>query len=266
MRKITVHVVLFILCMVINSCGNLLEELGIAPTYEQKMRGIWIVGGLSDEYITSAISQVDLYDPETNKWFSGVTIMPTPVSFAGIASHGDSIYVIGGFSQTGAASTTVQIYNIISDSWSSGSSLAQARANIDAVTVYDKIYIISGTINNAENTTFTMVNQVYIYDIASDSWSAHATAPGNNANVTCFALNDIIYFLGGRTNVTTVSTAHNGFMTSLSTNALTSAAELVLTTDRQWKYLSADIPHSRELPEIIYSITISLIIPPRGLR
>lgn len=213
-----------------NSCGSLLQEPGLEPTYQQKTRGIWIVGGLTGEYITSTAAEIDLYDPEKNAFYKKVATLPTPVSFAGVVSYGGKIFVIGGFNNAGAAVAVTQIYDVTTDEWTSGSSLGQPRANIDAVVVYDKIYIVGGTINNADNTTFSILNQVTMYDITADSWSALVTAPGSIANHTSFALNDIIYFLGGRTTATSVSTAHNGYMVSSPTPALSSAAELVLTT------------------------------------
>jgi hypothetical protein len=77
-----------------------------SPTLTQKMRSICIVGGLSGGTIGTTISQVDIYDPVLDIWYPAVTNLPTPVSFAAVASVQGKIYVIGGYEINGNVSVT----------------------------------------------------------------------------------------------------------------------------------------------------------------
>ncbi len=232
MRKLIFLTILIIICIFLNSCGNLLEKLGVEPTYVQKMRGIWIVGGLYSRSYATAIPSVDLYDPQTDTWYFNVTTLPTPVSFAAVASHGGKIYVIGGFDASGNAVSNTQIYTVATDTWSSGASMLVGIANISAVTVYNKIYILGGSVSNAA-VTWTYSDEAYAYNTVSDSWSTDISNNTNlrRSNLVCMPFNDIIYFPAGRTAVATVNnTVNNGYITSLAN--FTGVTEVAVPTGR----------------------------------
>jgi hypothetical protein len=212
-------IILFLTCLLLNSCGNLLEELAVGVTYEQKMRGIWIVGGLSNANISSVVAQVDLYDPESGRWFANVTAVPTPVSFAGVASCGGKIYVIGGFNSSGTCMSTNQIYDVNTNTWSVGAEIdngttTQYRANIDAESIYEKIYFIGGVSDDADQAYNTYrSNQLYEYDTILDDWSQPAD-PGYYGNSTCYAFHNIYYFAGGRSAYSSPYANHYSYETS----------------------------------------------------
>lgn len=206
------------------------------PSLAQKQRGIWIVGGLSGNAIGTTVSQVDLYDPVLDTWYASVTSLPTPVSFAGVCSRGGRIYVIGGFNSTGTVMANVQIYNVAGDSWSAGGAMSapppvSARANINAVTVNDKIYVLGGTTGDAALPRAGSIT-TFEYNPVLDSWSSKANfvAAGQYSERLSLPFNDVIYNMGGRTSATAVTNTHDGL--AVTTNGLTQATEVLLTAAR----------------------------------
>lgn len=208
------------------------------PTLAQKTRGIWLVGGLSGTQATSVITQMDLFDPVTLTWYTNIASNAAgtyvPVSFAAVESYkrpSDGhhlIIVIGGFDSTGLVRNLVQIYDIEDDSWSNGSVIPAARAGITAARVYDKIFIMGGTSNNASaawngNTTS------YEYTIGS-SWNTR-TAVTAVTERFLYPYNDVVYHIGGRSAAGAVATqAHEGY--SVTGLAVTGSTEVVMSTAR----------------------------------
>jgi N-acetylneuraminic acid mutarotase len=206
------------------------------PTLAQKQRGVWIVGGLSGNVTTSAVSQVDLYDPVLDTWYASITSLPTAVSFAAACSWGGKLYVIGGFDTSGNVRNIVQIYDVAGDSWSSGAPMPPGaglgRANVFAVTVNNRIYVLGGTTGNATAGWVLPAAGVrtWEYNPSGDSW----TQKNDYTNATwtserlLLAFNDVIYNLGGRSAAATPNTAHDGY--AVTTNNYTNAVQEVLLT------------------------------------
>jgi hypothetical protein len=200
------------------------------PTDVQKLRGVWIIGGLSTSSIGSVIGAVDLFDPVLNFWYESVTTLPIPVSFAAASSWSGKLYVIGGFDSAGTALADVQIYDVASDSWSTGTSMPAARANAYAATVNGRIYVLGGTTLNAATPPWTASNLTYEYT-PGGTWSTKANyAAAAYSEHFLLPFNDVIYNLGGRTAATTATTWHDGF--AVTTNGLSQGTEVILTSGR----------------------------------
>ena len=88
---------------------------------------IWVIGGAP----TTMADRVEAYDPTTNKWScsvgdtgSGCTsksipALPTPRNNPRVLAASDgTIWVIGGFTASGAGSSVVEAYNPASNTWS----------------------------------------------------------------------------------------------------------------------------------------------------
>jgi hypothetical protein len=206
------------------------------PSLAQKQRGIWIVGGLSGNAIGTTVSQVDLYDPVLDTWYASVTTLPTAVSFAAACSWSGKLYVIGGFKANGDVCNIVQIYNVAGDGWSSGAPMpggaGLGRANVSAVTVNNRIYLLSGTTTNATAPwALPLTNfRTWEYNPTGDSWTQKADY--TNATWTSERLlltfNDVIYNLGGRSAAATPNTSHDGY--AVTTNNYTNGVQEVLLT------------------------------------
>jgi hypothetical protein len=198
------------------------------PTPEQRLRGIWLIGGLAGG-VSTTVQQVDLYDPDTNTWYANVTSLPTPVSFPAAASWNGNLYVMGGFNSSGTVLSNVQIYNVAGDSWSAGTMMPAARANVHAAVVNGKIYVLGGTSANA-GIGWAASNLTYEY-IPGGTWSTKVNfAAASHSERFLLPFNDVIYNFGGRTSATVSTTAHDGF--AATTNGLSQGTEVVLSSGR----------------------------------
>jgi len=199
----------------------------VIPTQAQRLRGIYIVGGQSSSY-SSQVAAVDLYDPDKSTWYPGITTLPTPVSFAGIASEKSKIVVAGGFDSGGNVSGKTQVYDVLTDSWSNKTAgNPSSRANTGVASFNGKIYFLGGT--TAAATGLFAANSVTltdIYDVTNNTWAA-GTPFGITGDRSAVQINGVIYNNGGRLTGATFAVTHDGIITG-PTPGLTAGAEVVL--------------------------------------
>ena len=136
--------------------------------------------------------QVSRYDYTTNTW-SNVAPLPVPVSQAATGAANGKIYVAGGFIGGTSVTNALRIYDIATNTWTSGANMpttpgVEAAA---AAVVNGKFYVMGGDdFNNGLNTTF-------IYDIATNTWTTGATLPDMRTNTYGTVANGLIYVYGG---------------------------------------------------------------------
>jgi hypothetical protein len=219
-----------------SSCnGNLLFSLGddtteddTATALEILERSLWVVGGLSGNGIDTVVSQIDVFDPVTATWTAGITSLPIPVSFFGAVGYQGKLYIIGGYNVLGEAQAAVQIYDIGSNSWSTGDPLPAARANIDASLIDGYVYILSGS-NTLSGAAYNSNSTTYRYNIVSDSWLVR-TAPGTNRiNFNQVVHGGSLYSLGMRSSATAVVTTHDAYIPVVTGTDVISTTPTVLT-------------------------------------
>lgn len=124
---------------------------------------IYIFGGVGMGYP----EVIEIFDPTTRSISYG-SPLPYPRSNSGSAQYNGKLYLVGGENSDGY-SDRLDIYDIDSDSWSTGTSLPVAMET-EAVYYDSKIYVIGGYDG-------TVHDEVFEYDIASDSWSQIGTTP-----------------------------------------------------------------------------------------
>jgi len=214
------------------------------PNATVKNRGIWLIGGLDGTTIGSAVAPVDLYDPVTNTWYPSITTLPTPVSFAGYAALNGFLYVIGGFEgSAGTALNTVQIYNIASNTWTTGTPLPAARANIHAVVGGGRIFILGGTTGATAGTAWAGAATSYEYTPnnsgTAGTWASKTAFGAATSERFGYYDAGTVYNLGGRTAAATLSAttaSHDGLVVDggaaagTGTGVTTLGQETVLTT------------------------------------
>ncbi|RHX83367.1 Kelch repeat-containing protein [Leptospira stimsonii] len=171
----------------------------------QKTRGIWILGGLGAGI--APIAQVDLYDPVTGQWTSGITNIPTPRAYSNIVSHQNKIYVMGGLTKSGvtfAAVNTVNEYDPFNNVWKTMASMPDTHQGGIAISAGNDIYVISGT-TSADMTTGTLTNTVYKFTPTLGTngiWLKYVsnTAIFQRVDMPGCAIQDTIFYSGGRRN------------------------------------------------------------------
>jgi len=188
----------------------------------KKLRSIWIVGGTktagTPAVATAAgafAGDLDYYDPTTNTWTtvtsSDWTGTYTPKLAAAVAGYNGKIYVLGGFAEGGANSGTVQIYDIATSAWTTGTALGTNLAAMASTRVGTKIYMLNGTAAATATTAFASITTLNIYDISTNAWST-GTALSVTGVEGC-AANDgfSLYKVSGKTAAATVGVSTTSY-------------------------------------------------------
>jgi hypothetical protein len=119
---------------------------------------IYVFGGCSG--FGTATNEVDVYNPGTDTWSTGLTPMPT--ARAGlVAGHvGDNVYAISGCPGCVIAPpvNVNEVYDIDSNSWSTALPIPTARAEAGVHSRGDRIYVLGG-FDASENPT--AANEVF---------------------------------------------------------------------------------------------------------
>jgi N-acetylneuraminic acid mutarotase len=117
-----------------------------------------------------------------------------------LAEANGKLYVLGGYPpQMGPnrTSSTVQVYDIASDSWQLGPPLPQPNNHGMAASVNGKVYLIGGQTTDDQQGA-TAVNTVYEFDEARGTWVEKAPMPTARSGGVAVALGGKIYVAGGR--------------------------------------------------------------------
>ena len=129
------------------------------------------------------------------------TPTPTPTATPTLTPtcipSGDKIYNIGGL--PGPNSTT-RIYDIASNTWTTGAPLPTTLTGHAIAYFNGKIYVVGGDSGSAA------VNTLYIYDIASDTWNTGANMPLAVFLPGFGIINGKLYVASGNTGSVEVST------------------------------------------------------------
>ena len=153
---------------------------------------LYIAGGQTADSTPILYDQVSRYNNTTNTW-SNVAPLPVALGQAATGAWNGKIYVAGGFIGGTSVTNALRIYDIATNTWTSGANMPTSpgvEAAAGAV-VNGKFYVMGGDdFNNGLNTNF-------IYDIATNTWSTGATLPDIRTNTYGTAANGLIYVYGG---------------------------------------------------------------------
>jgi N-acetylneuraminic acid mutarotase len=113
-------------------------------------------------------------------------------TYPAYCTYKDKIYVFGGANATGTVLDTMEVFDPVTNSWTSGAAMPVARRAGVAVPLGGKIYLIGGS-PDMNNTV--LYNRVDIYDPVNNAWS---TGPALNTARAQFAGGEV----GGKIVVT----------------------------------------------------------------
>ncbi len=154
---------------------------------------IFLIGGLGRTFSDRAvIRDVSIYDPNTDVWVAGTPI-PRGREHAGGAVVGNRLYVTGGFTGSGDASSRVFIYNALEESWSSGRRMPTARGAHTVVGLGGLVYAIGGG-----NLALGKTNLNEAFDPVAGEWASLAPMPTARDRLAATAHEGLIYTFGGR--------------------------------------------------------------------
>jgi N-acetylneuraminic acid mutarotase len=152
---------------------------------------IYILGGFDG---LESLGAVQKYDPINDTWSLG-TPMSVPRSELGAVLLNGEIYTIGGVTNQGVTTHTVEIYNPISDTWKMGTPLPEVRASMAVGVRQGKIYVIGGT---DDWSTGNPKNTAFVFDPGSRLWSTVNSMPTTRTACRAAVVNGIIYVIGGK--------------------------------------------------------------------
>ena len=164
------------------------------------------------------------YDPAKDSW-KALAPMPVKRGAAVAATVGDKIYVIGGATtapgETNPAIhptypqrvlSTVQEYDPKTNTWRERSPMPTPRNHTAAGVVNGKIYVIGGRIGAAFIGPSSDLNNVEVYDPATDKWGPPlAKMPTARSAMASGVFNGRIYIAGGEWQNATEQTVFRAF-------------------------------------------------------
>jgi N-acetylneuraminic acid mutarotase len=158
---------------------------------------IYAIGGYNGSYLRTN----EMYDPETDTWTTK-TSMPTPRHSFGIAVYQNKIYVIGGTIGPGIAvgesllTGATEVYDPITDTWETKTSMPTPRQGLEANVVSDKIYLIGG-VRYVGGFLHQEFDENEVYDPATDSWTTKAPLPTAVWGYSSAVVDNEVYLIGG---------------------------------------------------------------------
>jgi large repetitive protein len=105
---------------------------------------IFVFGGCTGTTSAPSVTnEVDMYDPQTNTWTTGLASMPTPRASLVAGHSGNQVYAIGGTDGVSASSAN-EVYDIPSNSWSTNTAMPTARQEAGVNSHGGRIYVVGG--------------------------------------------------------------------------------------------------------------------------
>jgi hypothetical protein len=125
---------------------------------------------------------------------------------------GTKLYVMGGFTGFDLGVTNqVDIYDLVNQTWSSGSPLPGAETHAAVASDGTYIYVAGGQLGGGE-ASGSGTNAVWRYDIANDLWTPFTPLPDVRFGGTMKIIDGVLHYVGGDyADRFTISTLHWAF-------------------------------------------------------
>jgi hypothetical protein len=150
----------------------------------------YIVGGQTTASTATAVPNVEAFDPASNTWTQRAP-MQVGVGQVSVGGANGKIFAAGGFIGGSVVTSTLQIYDIATNTWSFGPSLPGIEEAGAGVVLGNFFYVIGGDDFNA------VVATVYRLDLTTMTWSTRAPLPAGRSNTSATAAGGFIYVFGG---------------------------------------------------------------------
>lgn len=171
---------------------------GIDQSVTTDGRFVYVAGGV-DLAVGNFLDQFVRYDPLNDSW-SALAPMPTPVVLSALvySPATNKFYSFGGGDVTDCSARNVTfIYDVASGTWTSGADMPEGRLAFAGVGYHNgRIYLAGGDLS-CDSSTSIPQSQIWIYDIASNSWTTGAAMPQALADGASGMVNGHLYVLGG---------------------------------------------------------------------
>jgi Uncharacterized protein conserved in bacteria len=175
--------------------SNTPKWVGFSVMHNNKM---YVFSGFDNPEVHTT-PKVEMYDPALNTWIY-LSDMPFPVTHAGIAQDNQKVYVAGGFlgGLVGDPnSNKLQVYDIVTNSWSEGPNLPAAMGGNALVRVGRKLHAFGGLLTNRQ--TGNTAHYVLDLNNMAAGWTNAAPTPLPRCHFASACVAGKIYTFGGQT-------------------------------------------------------------------
>src|SRR5207245_101084 len=193
-----------------NICNNWIGDAGSSPNPDQAFQ-VEVPDGQTLVVVVNEVFGADCpaYTVTITGLCGGGTPSPTPTATATPTGSptctpgGGKIYNIAGFA-LGIQTTTTRIYDIATNTWTTGAPIPEPSGLADHATAYwnGKIYVAGGFNGSGA------INTVRAYDIATDTWSTLASLPQALFLPGFGTINGKFYVASGNNGSTEVNTLY----------------------------------------------------------
>lgn len=139
---------------------------------------VLVVGGKSTTSDATALDTAEIYDPTVNTWTRTSSGLTARRAHTATLLENGKVLVVGGFptfpSGTGAATTSVQIYDPNGDSWSNVKELSAGRGGHGSVWLSNDRVMVAGGMSGNTGASVRLT-AVETYNPATNSWSSMGT-------------------------------------------------------------------------------------------
>jgi N-acetylneuraminic acid mutarotase len=162
---------------------------------------VYVFGGLRDSSLVPKTRAIDVYDPATNKWQSGVGESPVAFSHLAVAVDGDDVYFAGGVVGNGKkrieSTKAVWKYDVSDNSWTELPELPSSRAAGSMVLLDGKLHFLGGSGSDPEKE----LSSHFVLDLSDldAGWDTSTPMPAGRKRFGAAVAFGKIYVIGGHT-------------------------------------------------------------------
>ncbi len=158
---------------------------------------IYVAEGWIQSDSNNPTTALEIYDPATDTWTAGApSLVARGVSASGVING--RLYITGGrgthwngLPGSGGESPTLEIYDAVTNTWSTGAPLPVACDFPVGAAINGKFYVVGGGANGAATAN------VFIYDPTTDTWTSGSPMPSPRWLAAGGVINGKLYITGG---------------------------------------------------------------------
>jgi hypothetical protein len=166
----------------------------------------YVVGGYNGSAVVNTLYR---YDPTSNTWTT-LASLPVGVQAPRVVAYNGMLYVAGGWDAGGTPQARLDIYNIATNTWTTGAPPPSGRSAYGWAVAGNKIVRVGGCTDSA----CSVGNNTDIYDPATNTWTAGANYPSGIAWHMCGGVGNVVYCTGGYNGSVAVNTTNAYDVTS----------------------------------------------------
>ncbi len=149
---------------------------------------LYVLGGTGE-----FSNRIYIYDPAEDKWTTAGATMKTPRKNFGVARDGTSIYLIGGITPGGKLLDDVDVFDTVSQTWTSRASLPKPRAGLAAAVIDGRLHVAGGSTPDPAQT----FNEHLSLGAGENAWRTEPELPTARHSMAYALAGNKWYVMGG---------------------------------------------------------------------